>query len=298
MPDLSVLIPVFKYDAGALIHDLLRQAQAANHQVEIIVFDDSAHVQDYHWHARFAGEARLKFMTHPHNQGRSKVRNQLLRQASAPWSLFLDGDMHIPEGFLEAYLERLGVQAVHCSGISTKLTSAESKSLRGKYSLAVEQKTANQRAKHPYRSFTAANFMLPTAWQREIQFPEVYTGYGHEDTHFGLQLMDAKKPLHHFDWPATHLGIDSDPVFVDKTRDSVASLVNMYRKDPLFSKYTNEIMLIKAWVLFRSSGLLFFVSPFVGMLEHGLKRGKFGLFALQLFKLACFERFYRANAPS
>lgn len=298
MPDLSVLIPVFRYDASALLDALLSQSRELGRQVQVIVFDDSADVNYFIWHERYSADRAVRFVTHIQNQGRSKARNQLLGLAVAPWVLFLDGDMLIPAGFLAGHFGKMTAQSVYCSGISTELTAIEATTLRGKYSKAVEQKSATQRAKYPYRSFSAANFMMPTAWGNEIQFPEAYAGYGHEDTHFGLQLMDLKKPIQHFDLPAIHLGIDSDVVFVDKSRAAVESLVLMFIKDPLFYKNTNELKLIKAWMLLRSTGLLFFIAPFAGVLEKGLKRGKFGLNGLQLFKLAWFERYFRANAAA
>ena len=298
MPDLSVLIPVYRYDASVLLDALLKQSEALQQQIEIIVFDDSANVAYHGWHQRFSSFHTVRFETNAQNQGRSKVRNALLGLASAPWSLFLDGDMQIPTGFLGGYLDMIEEEAIFCGGICTELTPVEASSLRGKYSRAVEQKSAVQRTKHPYRSFTAANFMMPTAWAVEVRFPESYTGYGHEDTHFGLQLMDLKKPIRHFDLPAKHLGIDSDAVFIDKTRAAVESLVLMFIKEPLFSKYTNEIKLINAWILLRSTGLLLFIARFAGFLEKGLKKRRFGLTGLKLFKLAWFERSYRANASS
>ncbi|MFN3529114.1 MAG: glycosyltransferase family 2 protein [Bacteroidia bacterium] len=287
---LSVLIPVYKKHPEALIGELLQQASSEGIELEIIIHDDSADEAASQWHEAYCQVPQLRIEKASENRGRSKSRNLLMDLARGKFLLFLDGDMEIGPNFLKTYQQQLHPERLLCGGISTSHADG---GLRARYSARVEEKSASLRNKHPYRSFTAANFVIPQKFKTSVRFPEQHQGYGHEDTHFGLQLLDLKINIQHLDNPALHQGLDADPVFIAKSREAVHNLVKMYRNEPLFDKYSSEVKLIRAWLLLRPLGVLFFIYPFVKLFESRLQRPEASLRWLSLYKLALFERYFR-----
>ncbi|MDP2189216.1 MAG: glycosyltransferase family 2 protein [Sphingobacteriaceae bacterium] len=288
---LSVLIPVYRQHPEALLQALLTQIAHTALAAEVLVLDDSADAAAFTWHETYATHPEVRIFSFPENLGRSAARNRLLDEAQGDFLLFLDGDMQLPADFLDKLLPHLKDNQLVCGGIASKADA--NNGLRARYSRNVEEKSASLRNQHPYRSFTAANFAMPAAWKTEHRFPEPHEGYGHEDTHFGLQLQASGRKIQHIDCPALHTGFDSDAVFVDKSREAVKNLVRLYHRDPLFRQYSDEIRLIRSWRVAQATGLLFFLTPFLAWMEGYLKAGKGSLKLFSLYKLALFEFYFR-----
>jgi len=288
---LSVLIPVYRQHPEALLKALAEQIVETGIAAEILVLDDSADTTAFGWHDLYAAHSGIRIMCFEENLGRSAARNRLMQGAQGDFLLFLDGDMELPDAFLEKLLPFLKKEQLVCGGIVSLADG--NNGLRARYSRKVEEKSAATRNKHPYRSFTAANFVMPVGLKNKLQFPEPHKGYGHEDTHFGLQLMAGKWPVLHIDCPALHTGLDTDQVFVAKSREAVKNLAQLYRLDPLFQKYASEIRLIRTWQVAQATGLLFFLTPFLSWMEGYLKSGKGSLNLFSLYKLALFEFYFR-----
>ncbi len=288
---LSVLIPVYRQHPEALLQELQSQIKRVQLSAEVLVLDDSAEVTFFGWHNGYSAKQGIRILSFPENLGRSAARNRLMDEAQGAFLLFLDGDMQLPADFLEKLLPHLKEDQLVCGGIASDATA--NKGLRARYSRKVEEKSAETRQQHPYRSFTAANFAMPVAWKAIHRFPEPHVGYGHEDTHFGLQLQAAEQKILHIDCPALHTGFDSDEVFVNKSREAVKNLVRLYHQDPLFQKYGGEIRLIRSWRVAQATGLLFFLTPFLAWMEGYLIAGKGSLKLFSLYKLALFEFYFR-----
>lgn len=295
---LSVLIPVYQHHPAALLESLGKQLQIrAAGDVEVLIGDDSVDEHTSSWHQAYspASHPWLRIFKHPHNLGRSKGRNFLMEQAKGRFLWFLDGDVTLPDGLLAAYLEKLdGSQVVWCSGIACPEGAANN--LRNWYTNQIETKKAAERNKAPYRSFSAANFAMPAAFAEKVKFPENHSGYGHEDTHFGLQLLEAACHVKHFDKPVWHASTESDKVYLGKVKDSVANLAQLYRTERLFQKHRGEITLIKVWEPLSALGIAFFVSLFTPLFEKQLLQGKRSMRVLNLYKLGWFDRFFRTGS--
>ena len=288
---LSVLIPVYRQHPEALLKSIQAQIAGGSLAAEVLVLDDSADASAFGWHNSYADQPGLRILSFPENLGRSAARNRLMDEAKGDYLLFLDGDMQLPVDFLEKILPHLKPDQLVCGGIASN--ASDNNGLRARYSRKAEEKSAETRQQHPYRSFTAANFAMPAAWKTTHRFPEPHAGYGHEDTHFGLQLKSATRKIVHIDCPALHTGFDTDEVFVDKSREAVKNLVRLYHQDPLFQKYGDEIRLIRSWRMAQATGLLFFLTPFLAWMEGYLKAGKGSLKLFSVYKLALFEFYFR-----
>lgn len=288
---LSVLIPVYRQHPQALLAALQTQIAETGVAVEVLVLDDSAEAAAFGWHADYASSQLIRILSFTENLGRSAARNRLMDEAKGDFLLFLDGDMQFPEAFLSTMLPLLKADVLLCGGIAS--IADGNSSLRARYSRKVEEKSAILRNQHPYRSFSAANFCMPASWKTQHRFPVPHTGYGHEDTHFGLQLLEAKRKVLHIDCAALHTGFDADEVFVAKSREAVKNLVRLYHHDPLFQKYESEIRLIRSWQLAQSTGIVFFLTLFLAWMEGYLKAGKGSLKLFSLYKLTLFEFYFR-----
>jgi glycosyltransferase involved in cell wall biosynthesis len=288
---LSVLIPVYRQHPHALLEALQTQIAETGVDTEVLVLDDSAEAAAFSWHGDYAGRQALRILSFKENLGRSAARNRLMDEAKGDFLLFLDGDMQLPGAFMATIVPLLQKDVLLCGGIAS--VADGNSSLRARYSRKVEEKLAITRNQHPYRSFTAANFCMPASWKAKHRFPEPHAGYGHEDTHFGLQLLEAKRKVLHVDCAALHTGFDADEVFVSKSREAVKNLVRLYHHDPLFQKHAGEIRLVRSWQLAQTTGLVFFLTLFLAWMEDYLKAGKGSLKLFSVYKLALFEFYFR-----
>lgn len=290
---LSVLIPVYRHQPAVLLQQLAAEIEAMpKGEVEVLVYDDSADTEAFHWHASWLRTCSwLKIFSDARNLGRSKSRNFLLDAAQGEYVWFLDGDVTLSTGTLSRYLSALVHEAaVYCSGIDIPTDAANN--FRNRYSKRAEVKSADVRNRAPYRSFTAANFAMPRSFAEKVRFPADHEGYGHEDTHFGLQLMANALRVKHFDAPVWHAASDSDAEFVRKSREAAANLARLFVHDGLFERYWREIRLLRMWDMARNLGLMLFITPFLSLIEAKLVRGNASVWLLNVYKLGCFERAY------
>ncbi|MEJ7665840.1 MAG: hypothetical protein WKG07_43150 [Hymenobacter sp.] len=68
-----------------------------------------------------------------------------------------------------------------------------------------------------------------------VKFPldERLSGYGHEDTRFGLELARAGVVVRHLDNPVLHDGLEPAAGFLDKSHQAVRNLAQVLRTDGL-----------------------------------------------------------------
>jgi hypothetical protein len=85
----------------------------------------------------------------------------------------------------------------------------------------------------PYSQLTINNALIRTDVFRQLPLDERLTGYGHEDTKFGVELAAAQIPVQHLDNPVLHEGLEPAPVFLQKSEQAVRNLVQVYRRDGL-----------------------------------------------------------------
>lgn len=317
MIELSVLIPVWRSRSIKLLQALWAEAESLEFKIEIWVCDDSADPAYFDWHDLFRAHPGIRILTFSENLGRSRARNTLLAQANGRWVLWLDGDLEIPPGFLKPYQEivvRNGGEPsehgpVYCGGIRVEPHSAldggvnegnvrPEDRLRYRYAVQVEGASAAERQKTPYRWVRAAHCLMPTRAARCLSFPEFLQGYGHEDTHWAFQIQSKGMKVHHWDHPVEHKGIDTDAVFLDKSRQAVQNLARLWRYDPLFARYGRDIPLIRAHDLMQSTGLMFFLALGSSRLERRLLKPKsISLRFFGLMKLIWFDRALRWAQP-
>ena len=225
--EISILIPVHNYICLPLVKSIQRQAAGLGIRYEIIVADDGSTQQE----TIAANQAidtleACRFIRREVNTGRSAIRNFLVQQSRFEWLLFMDCDMEIADPhFLQRYMEAADNSVVD-GGIAIGGAPDQWKqNLRYRYERqCAPQHTAEQRAKHPYRSFRTTNFMVKREVMLSHPFDERFLHYGYEDVLFGKQLRQNGLTILHIDNPLLLTDYETNPVFVTKTEEGLRTL--------------------------------------------------------------------------
>ncbi|MBI1316802.1 glycosyltransferase [bacterium] len=157
---------------------------------------------------------------------RASSRNWLASQAQGRYLLFLDGDS-FPTGdrFIEQYVQALDPKTVLVGGTAYRAQPPDlDRKLRWVYGTQREVRSASERNRNPYSSFSSFNFVLPAELKEAARFDESIQGYGHEDTMLGYSLKHRCIRVVHIDNPMYHDGLDPNNTFVQKSLEAVANL--------------------------------------------------------------------------
>ena len=229
---LSILIPTYNYDCTQLVGDLQAQALQAGIEHEIIVADDASPDTIYKVANRAINDnPYCRLIELETNVGRARIRNLLAQEARHEWLLFMDADAKVVSPtFIADYMAHMeGDAEVVCGGLlhADTLPSPDV-SLRYTYERKADKtRAARYRKQAPYERFTPFNFMIHRSTFLTIRFDETIHEYGHEDTLFGIELQQRMVPLLHIDNPLQHLGLETNEVFLNKTRAALRNLASM-----------------------------------------------------------------------
>jgi glycosyltransferase involved in cell wall biosynthesis len=265
---LSICIPVYNYSVVELVKILDLQAEKSGKPIEILVIDDASAINYHLENEKIEKLSHVKYIRLPKNIGRSKIRNLLAEKSANNFLLFLDANIKIDNDlFVENYLKIIVDEKVIIGGIkSCEKPVNKEYILRWKYSNIRESQPSAIRQLNPYKNFIAKNFLIPKSVFKNIQFDQDITGYGHEDTLFGLKLKQLIVPIIHIDNAVIHANLENNKRFISKTEEGIANLLSLY------SSRKNDIEFIKSFKL----------------LKYYLKLGKlnkqFVAFVFKLFK--------------
>ncbi len=265
---LSICIPVYNYSVVELVKILDLQAEKSGKTIEILVIDDASEMNYHLENEKIEKLSHVKYIRLLENIGRSKIRNLLAEKSTYNFLLFLDANIKIVNDlFVENYLKIITDEKVIIGGIKSCEKPVDKEYiLRWKYSKIRESYPSAIRQLYPYKSFIAKNFLIPKSVFKNIQFDENLTGYGHEDTLFGLILKQMNVPIIHIDNAVIHSNLENNKRFITKTEEGIANLLSLY------SSRKNDIEFIKSFKL----------------LKYYLKLGKlnkqFVAFVFKLFK--------------
>jgi Glycosyl transferase family 2 len=220
-PLVTIATPFFRDDPTPLIAALA--VEAGNLPVELIAVDDGTGDGGLSGRVRAAIEAfraPAQLVTFTRNQGRSAARNRLIAGARAGYVLFLDSDM-LPDrpDFLSAWLAH--VQAHQPSvtyGGYTTLHAPDGPEVALARALAQsgDCASAQERSARGAAAVATSNLMVRADVLGRVPFDGGFRGWGWEDVDWALRAAAAGYIVTHADIPATHLGLDSDAVLLDK----------------------------------------------------------------------------------
>ena len=296
----SVCLPVYNFDVTELVEDLLSQAHKSTIPIEILVFDDHSISYYKKRNQELAKHKDVSYLEFDHNLGRSKIRNRLADFAIGEWLLFLDCDM-VPSSsnFLINYVDAIRPDIkVVCGGIGYGDKPIKSElMLRWRYGILRESRSSAVRQHFPYKSFLSGNFMISREAYYQIRFNEDISGYGHEDTLFGLELKKNKVPILHIDNTCLHLGIEPCFEYLIKSEQGIVNLVRLLRIVPeMKPELERHIRLLRYYKIVRFMGLSyplrFFFRIFNPFIRRVLCNARPSLLLFDLYKVGLIAQTY------
>lgn len=235
--ELSILIPTYNYDCQALVDALKLQADSISDLTyEIIVLNDKSSVPLHLNSCR-----QIDMLA---NVGRAKGRNILASEAQYRYLLFIDSDsMPASYDYLRRYTEMAFEGCVIMGGrVYDKIQDREH-SLLPKYGRR-ERNHTTMVSKTP---FVSPNFLIDG--QVFCGFDETLTGYGHEDTVFGIELGRRGTKYICIDNPVIHKHIESNSAFFEKTKIGVGRLAELTNDYPELAEISKLLRLRKRFNL-------------------------------------------------
>lgn len=245
---ISICIPTYNYNVEKLVTDLSLQCKAAAVDFEIIVLEDGSDENHVAENKSIENIAGAKHVINSENFGRSITRNTLADMAKGDKLIFIDCDSEIPDSqYITRYLEHSDYDVV-CGGTTYKETQySPETSLRYTFGTKVEKTPASQRNQAPYSAFTTNNMMVSKKVFEKIRFCESLRKYGHEDSLFGFDLQENHIQILHIDNPVIHKGIESNEIFLAKTKAGIENLVTISKLENISPKFLENIRVYRTY---------------------------------------------------
>lgn len=287
---LSILIPCYNYICKPLAEQLARQAASIRGlRFEVVVADDGS--TDSKMVEVNKSISRMAYCRHiftVENQGRSKVRNMLAREAQYDNLIFIDCKHTLPDAwFVWRYVDACDWNVVD-GGIRIE---GDRKLLRGNLRFLYEKSaeaahSVERRIEDEYRDFHSANFMAKKSTMLMCRFDESITRYGYEDVLFGKLLKQSGIGITHIDNPVVFSHFESNKSFVAKTEEGLLTLrehsAQLQGYSTLLYIYNKVERLRLVWLLRLGHKL------FGGMMRNNLTGKSPSLRMFKLYKLTYF----------
>ena len=290
---ISICIPIFNFNASALIRELSDQLKRLNIPSEIIVIDDCSVI---HIDSNIAVCQTHTYLQLDKNIGRAKIRNLFLSYAQYEYLLFLDCDsLIISPDFISDYINSITPKKslVICGGrVYAKEKPKRKYLLRWEYGIKKESQPFIIRQQFPNKSFMTNNFLIHRKLLERIKFDEKLGGYGHEDTLFGYALLKHGINIMHIENPVLNGDVEENEIYLAKTEQGILNLtriIEYVNNDPelaqnitllhFYEKLKDKKLILIIDALFKLS------SPLIKFL---LTKGIFQLWMFDFYKLGCF----------
>jgi hypothetical protein len=225
---LSILIPIYNYNAYPLVLELHKQCNDCGIDFEIISIDDAS-TQQKSKNNPIQFLTNCSFVELSENIGRSKIRNLLASKSNYDWLLYVDCDT-FPESsdFISNYISQinLSTKKVFFGGIVyTKDKPDNDQVLRWIFGQKREAIALSERKKNPYRTTFVSNILIKKTVFDIFPFDEKITKYGYEDFAFIQTLKLENIEIEHIENPVFHLNLETSSVFLSKTKTALETLL-------------------------------------------------------------------------
>lgn len=293
---ISILIGIYNWDVTRLIADLSRQADHLDTNYEIILLDDASD-RDYQLtNAKLDFLPNVTYLQNCFNVGRSVVRNTLASKAHYPYLIFMDCDVSVcSDNYISNYIETIEIaenkeRLVVAGGVVYNSTPPpHGKILRWQYGRKKEQKNAIERSKNPNYSFSTVNFLISKNVFKEVEFDENLAQYGHEDTLFGIHLLEKGIIVKHIHNPIQHDVLCSTERFLTQTQHSIDNLLLISEKVKNKSELIKNTKLLHTYEKLKNHRKIrWFMKAyqlFSSLIEKNLNSAHPSIFLYNLYKL-------------
>ena len=287
---ISILIPIYNYDALSLVQELHSQCIEVALDFEIICIDDASTAFTSS-NSIISTLSNCSYELLPKNIGRSQIRNLLATKAAYDWLLFLDCDT-FPQSstFIATYCNQIkknSLKAAFGGLLYSSLQPANDQLLRWKYGHKREAVSVENRKKQPYTTSFVSNFLILKSVFCASPFSDAITTYGYEDYVFIQNLKEKNIAIEQIANPVVHQNLESSLQFLSKTKEALQTLFYLNQNNKaVVTKLTCTYSILKK---IRLVALISFVfQKTAPLLERNLLSKKPSLFAFDLYKIGYF----------
>lgn len=289
---LSVLIPIFNFDVTSLVQSLAVQLEKSGNDGEIILLNDGSTDEMVNANQALQNIPSVKFFKNEINEGRMLARQKLSSFARFEYFLFLDCDSEIiKDDFLEKYFELVNRNIPLATGGRVYTDAPPSDCT---YMLHWKYGSKRESRQHkPGTTFQSNNFLIKKEVFKLLNTSLKLTGYGHEDSWWGIQFEQAGISCYYLNNPVLHTNIEIGETYLKKSEQALANLLflEIYIDNKLLSKH---IRIYKWYRRIKSSGMfwLFLLAEklFHDYFRRNLLSCKPNLFYFDCFRLAILLR--------
>ena len=240
---LSILIPIYNYNAYPLVQELHKQCTECEIDFEILCQDDASQSPLNQFNEKINTLPHCNFISLDHNIAHRENRNSLAEKSKFQYLLFIDGDSIIlNSNYIQNYIDTIpNTDVVYGGRLHPKKCPSDSQKLRWKYGKFIEDKSTVNRNKTPYQSLLFNNTLIKKKCFNKVKFDKSIITYGHDDTQLSFQLSLLQVKVDHIQNPVEHGDIDSNLVYLKKTKEALGNLVLLYENRQIDSEFVKLI---------------------------------------------------------
>ena len=221
---ISVLIPTYNYNVYPLVQEVHKQLYKTGVAFEILVYDDYS-TQEIQNLQAMQDLPQVVYHRLSNNIGRLAIRHQMAKDAQYDFLLFIDADVFPKDRFFISKLLKALEQKqadVYFGGIKVpEHPFSSDKMLRWKYGKERESLALSERIEKPYHSVICGSLVVSkSVFLQETESMLPIKKYG-LDTLFSYRLMKNNRKVHHYNNPVVHLGLETNEVFIQKTKNAL-----------------------------------------------------------------------------
>jgi glycosyltransferase involved in cell wall biosynthesis len=279
---LSILIPVYNYNALPLANELVKQCNFCGINFEILCQDDASNSHQNILNQEINLLSNSSFFLNESNLGRGKNINSLALKAKYNWLLILDCDTFPAEKkFIKKYVDVISnsTENIFFGGIIYEDKKPEKEQLL-RWVYGNKRETV---------SILTSNLLIKKEVFLQYPFDETITKYGYEDLLFFSVLKANHFEVLKIENPTFHLNLETSIAFLNKTKTALENLVLLYDSQKIYneeSKIIKAFELLKKLKLIRFSAFLFNKNQ--KKIQRNLLSQKPSLLLFDLYKLGYF----------
>lgn len=287
---LSILIPVYNYNAYPLVRELAKQCNDAGITFEILCQDDCSNSPINIKNQEIRHLTNCFFFINETNLGRGKNLNSLVLKAKFEWILFLDCDTFpTQDNFIINYIKLTPIpgNSIAFGGIVYQNEKPPKEALlRWMYGQKREALSISERNKRPSFSALTSNLLIEKEILKKYPFDNSITKYGYEDLCFFSVLYANNIKITHIENPTYHLGLESSHLFLKKTRAALENLAGLEKSNKLSATESKLIAVHHKLEKLKLTILLSFLfSKTKSKIASNLLSEKPSLFLFDIYKL-------------
>lgn len=263
---LSILVPIYNYNVYPLVLELHKQCNNCEIPFEILCQDDASKSSLNVFNEPVNALSNCSFVSLKENLAHRENRNSLAEQAKFDYLLFIDGDsIIIHDHYIKKYIDNLqDFDVVFGGRIHPEKCPSDNQKLRWKYGRFIEDKSAVQRKEKPYQSLLFNNTVIKKDCFNKVKFDANRKKYGHDDTQLSSQLSLLKVKVNQIENPVEHGEIDTNLVYMNKTKESLENLISLYEEEKIAIEF---VKLIQLYHFLKQTKCTFIISKIHSVFE-------------------------------